>query len=147
MWPALMVREQVPPFASTKHALMHAYIHAADKPSKDSLKNVYSKPGTSPSNLDEVDRSVARRLAAVIKSVESCGERVTAGWLLEAVGTRATYKHNSTKLLRTAALLLQFRISDSSARQVGLRPSVRQRSAVRAQRSDEAKSRLEERLR
>lgn len=146
-WPALMVRDEAPPFASTKHVLMQAYIQSADWPRGDAIRNVYSKPGKKPRDLDEVDRTIARRVMAVIKSIESSGERVTVGWLLDAVGGRAIYKHNSTKLPRTAALLLRFRISDSSARQVGLRPSVRQRSVVRARRADDTRTALEERLR
>jgi hypothetical protein len=146
-WPALMVRGEVPPFASTKHVLMHAYLQSAAMPAQEAIKNVYSKPGKTPRDLDEVDRTISKRLAAVIKSVKASGERVTVTWLLEAVGARATYRHNSTRLPRTAALLFQFRTSDSSARQIGLRPSVRQRSATRAQRASEAKAVLEERLR
>lgn len=146
-WPALMVREEAPPFASTKHVLMQAYLQSAAIPVREAIKNVYSKPGKTPRDLDEVDRTISKRLAAVIKSVKSYGERVTVTWLLETVGARATYKHNSTRLPRTAALLFQFRTSESSSRQIGLRPSVRQRSAPRAQRASEAKAVREERLR
>lgn len=145
-WPALMVREEVPPFASTKHVLMQAYLQSATMPAQEAIKDVYSKPGKTPRDLDEVDRTISRRLEVLIKSVQSASERVTVTWLLEAVGGRATYKHNSTQLPRTAALLLEFRTSDCAARQVGLRPSVRQRSAARAQRSSKAKAALEERL-
>jgi hypothetical protein len=146
-WPALMVRGEVPHSASTKHVLMLAYIQSATMPAQEAIHDVYSKPGKTPRDLGEVDRTISGRLAEVIKSVKSSGQRVTVTWLLEAVGARAVYKHNSTQLPRTAALLFQFRASDNSARQIGLRPSVRQRSATRAQRASETKAVLEERLR
>lgn len=146
-WPALMVRDEGPPFAATKHVLMHAYIETAETPSAGTVKAAYLRPGRAPRDLDEFDRSVSERLAVVIKSVEATGARVTVSWLLEVVGARAAYRHNSTRLPRTAALLLEFRFSEFSARQIGLRRSVRQRSPTRARRANEVKAAYEERLR
>lgn len=138
-WPALMVRDEGPPFAPTKHILMLAYILTGESLSLQDLRGAYVKPGKEAKDLDKLDRTVARQLEKVIKSVQSSGARVTVGWLLDTVGARAVYKHKSSLLPRTSAVLLSFRMSENAARQVGLRDSVRQRSSARALKAEQSK--------
>lgn len=138
-WPALMVRDEGPPFAPTKHILMLAYILTGGAPGLVDLKGAYAKPGKKAKDLNNVDQTIAQHLERVIKSVQTGGERVTVGWLLDTVGARAVYKHKGSLLPRTSAVLLSFRMSKNAARQVGLRDSVRQRSSARALKAEQSK--------
>jgi hypothetical protein len=145
-WPALMVRDEGPPFAPTKHILMLAYILTGESPSLQDLRGTYAKPGKKAKDLNKFDQTVARQLERVIKSVQSSGERVTVKWLLDTVGARAAYKHNSILLPRTSSVLLSFRMSENAARQVGLRKSVRQHSSARALKAEQFKVALQQQL-
>lgn len=139
-WPALMVR---PPreemtFASPKHVFMHSFLNSARRTQAD-LRQKYRRPGMTARDYRSMDVAVAQRLKALVRDVEIRRERVTVKWLLDAAGAVSALKHHYAEMPRTRAFLLNFRQSNQSARQLGLRPEWRRRSANRASASEEHK--------
>lgn len=127
-WPALMVRPGVSePFATPKHVLMQAFLAEMVRASP-SASTSYRKPGRKPSDFKRLDTRLSLLLKALVDKAIAKSIRCTVKQLLRAAGSWSIFRHHRELFPKSAALLLQFRSSEQSHRQVGLRAHWRKRN-------------------
>ncbi len=119
-WPTLLVRECIPlNFATPKHLFFQTFCEVA--PSSDGQFG-YKKPGKVTRHLASDDVAAALRMAGVLQEIERAGTRITVKELLIRIGVWQSFRHNRDRYPLTNQRLQEFRASEQSERQLGLRP-------------------------
>lgn len=125
-WPALMVRDSLPQnYAPAKHVFYHTFCAAMRGQARKDFG--YRNPGMQPADTCAADEAAVWRINTFLKSHSSSTRRFTVREILEEVGVWQAVRHARDKYPLVQARIAEFRISNQSARQVGLRPYWRKR--------------------
>lgn len=126
-WPAQMVRPGVGvPFATTKHVLMRTFLEDSS-PVTAALNESYGKPGKKTRDFKRYDTRLLAKLANQVKKAKERNERLTVKELLTRAGSWQVYRHQREMLPKCAAFVAEFRNSEQSERQLGVREYWRKR--------------------
>lgn len=126
-WPSLMLRPGTKiPFATPKHVLMQAFLDL-DSGVSITVDFGYTKPGKKTTDFKRLDTTLSLRLKAITNQAKVDNRRMTVKELLTEAGSWNAFKHHRDKLPLTKEMVLQFRESEQSERQVGGRAYWRKR--------------------
>ncbi len=118
-WPSLMVRENIRiPFATPKHILIQAFFKLANNSDGEFG---YPRPGRKIGDYRTSDEAACNHIKAVLESSKLSETRYTVQELLQGAGVWSAFKHDRSRFPRTYVLIQEFRSSDQSERQIGLR--------------------------
>ena len=118
-WPALLVRDVVGlPFSTPRHIFFQTFCLLA--PECDGFLN-YQMPGKQPINFALADKKAAKKIEQILQLQAKDGTRITVKELLQRAEIWRSFLHNRTRYPQTNFLIQQFRSSDLSERQLGLR--------------------------
>jgi len=126
-WTSLMLRPGTTvPFATPKHVLLQTFLDL-DSGASVTVDFGYAKPGKKTTDFKQLDAWLSLRLMTIIEKAMADNKRMTVKELLSEAGSWSPFKHHREKLPRTRELVLQFRESDQSERQMGGRMYWRKR--------------------
>lgn len=130
-WPSQMVRPAVGvPFATTKHVLMQTFLENNLAVTAPVAAN-YRKPGKKTLDLKRYDTRLLAKLANQVKKAIEGNERLTVQELLTRAGSWHVYRHKREMLPKSAEFVAEFRKSEQSERQLGVREYWRKRHPKR----------------
>jgi hypothetical protein len=131
-WPALMLRPNgVVPFATPKYIFMQTFLEHCPTQAT-SVVTGYKKPGKKPRDFKRLDSRLSKRLQTLVRKAQQQNLRVTVKGLLTEAGSWGAYKHHRDLLPKSETIVLQFRESDQSERQIGRRDYWRKRIPKRS---------------
>lgn len=123
-WPSyLMQSSNSVELAPPKHVLMAAFL-ANPRPT---VVLKYRTVGAKPPNCAQLDQRCAQAVTKLFENLRTTGKRITVQELLTRCGCWSHFRHHRAEYPLTNALLLEFRASDISERQIGRRPCWRKR--------------------
>jgi hypothetical protein len=129
-WPALILRASAPELAPMKYLLMGIYLRSCSDldspPTRDAMG--YRRPGPS-TDFQVLERQAISALHERLKALATSQQRTTVKALLRDLGVWESFRHNRTQFPALAELLLQFRASDLSERQLGKRARWRKKTS------------------
>jgi hypothetical protein len=128
-WPALILRTSTRELAPIKFLLMGIYLTSCagyDAPfTRESM--AYRMPGPKADYL-QIERQAISVVQKRLKQLAQTQQRTTVAELLIYAGVWSKYRHNRAHFPKLKALVQQFRGSDQSERQVGMRLKWRKKS-------------------
>jgi len=126
-WPSQMVRTGIGvSFATTKHVLMQTFLEGSNSMAT-SLNESYGKPGRKTRDFKRYDARLLAKLANQVKKAKERNERLTVQELLTRAGSWHVYRHHREMLPKSTAFVAEFRKSEQSERQLGVRDYWRKR--------------------
>jgi hypothetical protein len=126
-WPSIMLRPGTSvPFATPKHVLMQTFLEL-NGGAPSSIVSKYRKPGKRKTDFKRLDSRLSLQIGALIEKTKETNRRMTVKELLVEAGSWGTFRHHREHLPKSAELVLEFRESDQSERQIGGRAYWRKR--------------------
>lgn len=123
-WPHhLMQASNSVEHAPPKHVLMGVFLSSR----RAAVVLRYRTAGAKPLDCDQLDQRCAQAVTRLLGYLRTTGKRITVRELLTRCGCWMHFRHHRAKYPLTKALLLEFRASDMSERQIGRRPCWRKR--------------------
>ncbi|MRW83737.1 hypothetical protein GJ698_06470 [Pseudoduganella sp. FT26W] len=124
-WPTLVLRASSVDLAPLKYLLMGVYLRSCrsldSAPTREALGHQRPGPRTERAEYQELERQAMRAVQAHLKALIKAQQRTTVQALLRAAGIWERFRHNRDEFPMLAELVLQFRASDQSERQLGKR--------------------------
>lgn len=117
-WPGLMIRT-IGPFSPLKHVLLRLYL---DQTVKEVKKVVRRKPGRIPRDYSQLDVQVVALLNKGISDLARQGRTLNAKDLLMKIDAWHVYRHNSTALPKSKAVIESFRQSSQCSWPIARKP-------------------------
>ncbi|MBS0353422.1 MAG: TniQ family protein [Proteobacteria bacterium] len=119
-WPGLAVRPNTfTNLATPKYVLMQTFLEFSQETERSFN---YSAPGKKVRDYEELDKLTAERIERILHQHKGLDTRFTVEELLTAAGVWSAFRHQNTLFPVTHALIMRFRASNQSARQIGRRP-------------------------
>jgi hypothetical protein len=121
-WPSLILRASAPELAPMKYLLMGIFLRSCSRlecpPSREATG--YQSPGPH-TDFDQLQRQAISAVRKRVKALAKTEQRITVKTLLSDAGVWESYRHHRDQFPALTELLLKFRASDQSERQVGKR--------------------------